>query len=878
MAASGSTQVDFEKLYEDGRLSVGTELGLSLSRPDLPARTKLLLSSILFDGGDVLASIALLRSSPGASADRDAVELRLELALASLGKESQFQSPEETLPSLARARQLAATVGSAYAIGSLHLAVARIEAMRGLYGSARRHLELCRHLLAGSSDSRQAAVQSVISALEGNSGNLAAAEQAAESGRVASDRAGHIGLRASSLANLGSVMVLRGRSEAAKNSLLAAKTLAREFTFIQLSATNGLAQISLANRGACSDRLSECAELIARHRVPARSWYDLMHQSTRCAFLERLEDWPQIVAIVDEVDGELKRRQYRALRTTLLCAQARALAAMREHDRAAHAIAEAVHACPRGAVDPLIVLEATRAACDTFAGRSSADSRFERALAGCRAIGHHYHQDWIAAIRSQMRGSHQVSVSAPTTPAPVASDVLADVAAILSSGQSIDLLAHRTAAFLEHTPLNGRVTTNSTGGHDYQATPTITVSEDSNGHTLSVRASDRRVILHLPPAQSLDDVVLIRNVSDMVRLAVARAAETEHDDDAPNLWPVPPGAVDGDVIFRSPRMIELLRVAERLADTTMPVLLTGETGTGKEIFARFIHKHSKFRRGRFIAFNGPAISKDLVETQLFGHRRGAFTGAHESTLGMIRAAEGGTLFLDEVGDLDLAVQPKLLRFLESGEIQPVGDAQPQSVHVRLVAATNADLDALSQEGRFRRDLFFRLNVARLALPPLRERKDEIPAMAALFLAKASHECGRSGLKLSDDFVAALLMYDWPGNIRQMLNEVRRAVAMAHDGDTLTAHDLAPEIARPWQERPVAVRPGPTAPGVFVRLDQPLGQAIRQVEEAFIQRAMDVTGGRVTDAAKILGLSRKGLFLKRRRRKLTEDESTVTTGV
>jgi DNA-binding NtrC family response regulator len=312
-------------------------------------------------------------------------------------------------------------------------------------------------------------------------------------------------------------------------------------------------------------------------------------------------------------------------------------------------------------------------------------------------------------------------------------------------------------------------------------------------------------------------------------------------------------------------MVEVMRVVARLAETDLPILITGETGTGKEIVARFIHARSRHRRGPFVPFNSAAVARDLVESQLFGHRRGAFTGAHDTAPGVIRAAEGGTLFLDEVGDLDLTVQPKLLRFLEQGEIHPVGDPRPHAVRVRLVAATHVDLDACCRDGRFRRDLYFRLNGATISLPPLRERKDEIPAMAASFLKRASKECARNGIRLGDDFVAALLLHDWPGNIRELVNEIRRAVALAEDGATLTARDLGPEIARRWQERPAATALAQEAPGVFVRLDQPLAQAVKRVEERFIEHALDASGGRVTDAAKLLGLSRKGLFLKRRRR-------------
>jgi transcriptional regulator with PAS, ATPase and Fis domain len=293
------------------------------------------------------------------------------------------------------------------------------------------------------------------------------------------------------------------------------------------------------------------------------------------------------------------------------------------------------------------------------------------------------------------------------------------------------------------------------------------------------------------------------------------------------------------------------------------LLITGETGTGKEVLARFIHDHSAQKRGPFVPFNCSAVAKDLVESQLFGHRRGAFTGAVDAFPGLVKSAERGTLFLDEIGDLEGVVQPKLLRFLESGEIQPVGDMRPQRVAVRVVAATNADLDALAKQGKFRSDLFYRIGVVKLELPPLRERKDEIPAFASLFLAKFARECGRTGLRLADDLIAALLLYDWPGNIRQLANELRRVAAMAADGQVLGAADLAPEVTENWNARPVAPTRR-TTPAVEIRLDQPLARAIEELERRFIEHALETSSGRVADAAQLLGLSRKGLFLKRRR--------------
>jgi len=213
------------------------------------------------------------------------------------------------------------------------------------------------------------------------------------------------------------------------------------------------------------------------------------------------------------------------------------------------------------------------------------------------------------------------------------------------------------------------------------------------------------------------------------------------------------------------------------------VLITGESGTGKEVLARAIHGYSARARKPFVPFNCTAVPRELLESQMFGYRRGAFTGADRDNLGIIRAAKDGTLFLDEVGELGLDLQPKLLRFLESGEINPLGDTSPFKVDVRIVAATNANLDRMVEQGRFREDLFYRLNVICLSIPPLRERRDEIPALVHHFVAKATVEFSKGRVRVAEETMERLLLFKWPGNVRQLQNELRRMVALA-DADTV----------------------------------------------------------------------------------------------
>jgi hydrogenase-4 transcriptional activator len=292
------------------------------------------------------------------------------------------------------------------------------------------------------------------------------------------------------------------------------------------------------------------------------------------------------------------------------------------------------------------------------------------------------------------------------------------------------------------------------------------------------------------------------------------------------------------------------------------LLVTGEVGTGKEMLARAIHRASPRAQHPFLPFNCTAVPRDMIESQLFGYRRGAFTGAHEAFPGIIRAAAGGTLFLDEIGELPLDIQPKLLRFLDVKEIHPLGEPHPVHVDVRVVAATNARLEQMVAQGRFREDLFYRLNVIPFALPPLRECREEIPLLAHHFLKRASEEFKKGRLGLADETLEYLLLYAWPGNVRQLANEIRRMAALAEPDATLHAASLSPEIQASRRtvraERPASIEE------VTVRLDQPLTDALAIVERAVVRRALERTHGRVEEAARLLGISRKGLFLKRRR--------------
>jgi DNA-binding NtrC family response regulator len=319
------------------------------------------------------------------------------------------------------------------------------------------------------------------------------------------------------------------------------------------------------------------------------------------------------------------------------------------------------------------------------------------------------------------------------------------------------------------------------------------------------------------------------------------------------LEPLLPGFV-----CASAAMNRLADQIQRLQGHNLTVLITGESGTGKDLVARAIHVGSPRSTAMFLPYNCTTTTRELADSQLFGHRRGSFTGAINDQPGLIRSAAGGTLFLDEIGDLPLDVQPKLLRFLEQGEIMPVGETRPQAVDVRVLAATNADLEQRVTEGKFREDLYYRLSVIRIHVPPLRERREEIPHLSTFFLREASERLAKPDVHLGAATLDLFARYWWPGNVRQLRNEIQRAVAMSPPGGTVEPDHLSADLTAPGPDVTAGRAPsGTITPGN-------LATAVEQVERNLISSALDHTGGNISETARILGLTRRGLYLKMRR--------------
>jgi DNA-binding NtrC family response regulator len=300
-------------------------------------------------------------------------------------------------------------------------------------------------------------------------------------------------------------------------------------------------------------------------------------------------------------------------------------------------------------------------------------------------------------------------------------------------------------------------------------------------------------------------------------------------------------------VGKSRRFIEALNMAETVARTESTVLIQGESGTGKEVLARFIHELSDRSDGSFLSINCGALPESLLESELFGHVKGSFTGAMRDKQGLFVAANGGTFFLDEVGEMVPATQVRLLHVLQQHEVIPVGATEPVQVDVRIVAATNADLEEKIRQGTFRSDLFYRLNVIAIHLPPLRDRRDDIPLLADNFLRRFAERKHGEPKRLRDEALEALLEYDWPGNVRELENALERAVAMV-EGDEI-GRDALPG-------RVIERQPTP-----LVQDEPPANPTLEVVERAYIEWVLRAEGGNKTRAAEVLGIDPSTLYRK-----------------
>ncbi len=300
------------------------------------------------------------------------------------------------------------------------------------------------------------------------------------------------------------------------------------------------------------------------------------------------------------------------------------------------------------------------------------------------------------------------------------------------------------------------------------------------------------------------------------------------------------------IVYQSEIMGTLMKMIDRVAPSSANILVLGESGTGKELVARYIHEKSNRRNKPFVAINCGALRETLLESELFGHEKGSFTGAYNKKIGLAETANGGTLFLDEIGELSPGIQAKLLRFIQEGELYRVGGKDPIKVDIRLISATNRELDAEVQRGNFREDLFYRINTIVVSAPPLRRRREDISALVTHFLGNGSHSYLDRGRQISEDALKVLQKYDWPGNIRELQNVCERLQILS-EGHTIMMNDLPENIRNPEKADDI--------------IDYDPSLTLHELEKRYILKALAHFGGNKTQAANNLGITIKTLYNK-----------------
>ena len=752
-------------------------------------------------------------------------------------------------PLLRDVRRYVTKAGDTQATAYLHNCIALMEASAGRREVAKRHLDISQSLNATCPNAWIEQLNYLgASFLHLFQGEYKEAIQALGRAR---DLAAAVGeYQTPTLdCNQAHALLVTGEFESAER--LFRRVVARERRFFAASALEGLARTYLAKGEleACASTVQEFSK-VAHDGGLGDSFAARWTGVTEIKLLLLQKEWPRAAARVAELIATAEAIDDRALLGCLRLLRCEALAAA---GRSREAIATFIHAAagsvPQAPVERSVVYRAAAALAQ------QPDPGLNRTVLE-RARATWDHQGDRASALEIEQCSHLRSLNGQfgTDHATV---VVNSVAAALTLGNSPNLLGRELLQLL-------RVVGCESGASVVEI-PGVGPSREPPGG-ISVPLGEHRgktVVLTCRAPSTGSTAVALADIVEIARSA--RLLEKYRADERRRaaIWTPDIADFDPSGIFLAEEMQELLVVARRVAPTNVPVLITGETGTGKEVLARVVHAASRRSKGAFLPFNCTSTPRDMLDSQLFGHRRGSFTGATEHFQGIIRGAAGGTLFLDEIGDMSLEVQPKLLRFLEAGEVHPVGEMQPVRADVRVIAATNADLDTLVSQGRFREDLFYRLNIVRLHVPPLRERRVEIPALAHHYLQKHAQECGKGELRLAEETMEYLVLYRWPGNVRQLANEMRRMAALAETGAVLMPEHLSREIAASRRTIPASERTLDQTE-VVVRMDQPLPAAIQHLERAMLQYALARCGGRIEETAAMLGLSRKGLYLKRQR--------------
>jgi DNA-binding NtrC family response regulator len=767
-----------------------------------------------------------------------------------------------------RLRQAAVRAGDAFSLIEFHSIEAEVKAKRGLFSSAASSIDIARELLGRFPNaSQQARIAVVATGMLIVQGDYRTALTTAAEALTCARTTGLRTVLIPALNNLAYINLTLGDLDNVEPLLDEMQRLHLRGSPTEVGTLDTRMMLALAGNDMtrANELAGEIADLLSVLEE-RDSYYELWHLPTRVRWLYRSGKVDEGLHLARQTLPRAEQRRDQLLIARLHMLAADGFDRMDAPFKAAESIAAAI----TSTADPSIELLAEgRRVAGRLAARLDATSPAE-ALAQANSL--------FASIGNSIaqRELGQELGNFPPTPRPGRDDsnsrALGRISTVVEVGGHAPSLANEISRLLidNDLVLESKLTLiDANGRQDILAAHKARPASDAgtiDAQWLHINCGTQGkmrfelVCLPKPDAAARLDVLAVERLA-IAAMGLASFRQISREKIA--LWPDPTAEQQLGLICSSERMLDLVKTIRRVAASNVTVLLTGETGVGKELFARALHQASARSDKPFLPFNCGTVPRDLLDSQLFGHRRGAFTGAHADAPGVIRSAAGGTLFLDEIGEMPMETQPRLLRFLEAGEILPLGEAKPLAVDVRIVAATNANLDQMVAEGRFREDLYYRLNVIRINIPPLRERREEIPALVEHFLDRFGHELQKPMLRVADETLEYLVLYRWPGNVRQLANEIRRMVALAEANAVLMPAHLSDDIVASRRTIPAGSLPRGFSE-VVTRIDQPLAAAVEHIERAAIQRAMAVSDGNLIEAAKMLGLSRKGLYLKRQR--------------
>ncbi len=850
----------------------------------LGSRCQAVVGGTLFDDGDLDEALESLQRSVRLAEESGDVEQLCWSQLRLMATLADVSSPESVVTLAADLRHNSARSGNPHIAAGLRIYQARIDAKRGALHNTKHNLSIATSLLRDAPNAWLEGILQldlcVVSQIQADlDGAVGAARHAMECGEIS----GHLRTQAAALGNLGQLCLYQGDLRSSEDHLKRALRVSSSTRNVHLSLLDSYAQLKLTQ-----GQLDECQELLEEidRLNPPRdryqpSWLDLWIHQTKIRLLLRREGWTEAADLASAAIEIAAAREDRLLGGLFRVLKADALAHLDRHVEAGQLLADASATCDSTSLDTSAEIERVRGVVLARQGQTHAAARhFDRAHRVADSIGN-------ACLRMRIEADRGSNLPGDVAPARTTGVVrhheppndrrpggLEGVTLLLELASRPDLMGRELLHVLDREGYDGpcRLARRTEDGSlEPIASPASRseagVADDAGSpDAIEFPLDDDGVVLLVEPPRSFEATETLAAVRKLVQQARELERATQQKRRRASFWETEPAAPSlGGGVFVSKNMMDILATARQAAPTDIPILLTGETGTGKELLARAIHDSSS-RAGRtFLPFDCNSVPRDLLDSQLFGHRRGAFTGATEQFPGVIRAAQGGTLFLDEIGELSPDVQPKLLRFLEAHHVHPLGASSPVPVDVRIVAATNADLDRLVSEGTFREDLYYRLNVIRLPLPPLRERREEIPPLAQHFLELHAEEQGHAPARLSDEALEYVLLHRWPGNVRELGNEMRRLVAFAEPGSIIGPELLSPHIRA--SRRTVPAEADRSTEAVQLSLRQPMASATDELERALIGHALTRTGGRLEPAARLLGLSRKGLYLKRQRLQL-----------